>query len=339
MKLQILVVSLFLSLSLAAQTKLDWQNVDSDYGPLPASMHVYFSDQKIDTAPFRAFYVVAKLKDKSLDFTTDTTLARRLTPSQFFERNNKPLVVVNGTFFSFESNRNLNIVVKDGNILAHNVNAIKASAKDTQNFPHRPPAYYYPFRSAIGINRKGDADVARIYSDSSLSYAYVNNHMVSGITGNSANPGMKELKRYPVMRGCIPFISFSKKNKPWYKWKVETAIGGGPMLVQKNEINITNNEERMFTGKAINDKHPRTAMGYTNDNRLIILVVEGRNPKAGGASLVQLAQIMKDLGCVEALNLDGGGSSCLLVNGKETIKPSDKESQRPVPAVFMVRAK
>jgi exopolysaccharide biosynthesis protein len=41
---------------------------------------------------------------------------------------------------------------------------------------------------------------------------------------------------------------------------------------------------------------------------------------------------------VEALNLDGGGSSCMLVYGKETIKPSDKK-QRAVPAVFMIREK
>jgi len=43
------------------------------------------------------------------------------------------------------------------------------------------------------------------------------------------------------------------------------------------------------------------------------------------------------LGCVEALNLDGGGSSCLLINGIETIKPSDKEGERPVPGVFIVK--
>ena len=75
---------------------------------------------------------------------------------------------------------------------------------------------------------------------------------------------------------------------------------------------VTNNEERIFVGKAINDKHPRTAMGYTKDNKLIILVTEGRNPDAHGATLIQEAQIFKDLGCIEALNLDGGGSSCLL---------------------------
>ncbi|HKO81064.1 MAG TPA: phosphodiester glycosidase family protein, partial [Chitinophagaceae bacterium] len=66
---------------------------------------------------------------------------------------------------------------------------------------------------------------------------------------------------------------------------------------------------------------------------------EGRNPGiAEGVTLVQLAQIFKDLGCWEALNLDGGGSSCMLVSGKETIKPSDKK-QRPVPAVFIIKRK
>ena len=70
---------------------------------------------------------------------------------------------------------------------------------------------------------------------------------------------------------------------------------------------------------------------------MIVLVVEGRNPgKAEGADLIQLATILKDLGCIEAINLDGGGSSCMLINGKETIKPSDKEGQRPVPAVLVV---
>ena len=123
------------------------------------------------------------------------------------------------------------------------------------------------------------------------------------------------------------------------KWKMQTAIGGGPVLLQNGEVKITNNEELKFAGKAINDKHPRTAMGYTKNNKLIVLVIEGRNPGiAEGATLLQLAQIFKNLGCWEALNLDGGGSSCMLVNGKQTISPSDKK-QRPVPAVFMIKRK
>ena len=57
---------------------------------------------------------------------------------------------------------------------------------------------------------------------------------------------------------------------------MKTAIGGGPVLLQNGEIKITNDEEIIFAGKAINDKHPRTAMGYTKDNKLIILVVRGK---------------------------------------------------------------
>ena len=111
------------------------------------------------------------------------------------------------------------------------------------------------------------------------------------------------------------------------------------MLVQKGEQHITNDQEQMFPGKAINDRHPRTAIGYTKDQKLIILVVEGRNKGiAEGASLIHLANILISLGCVEALNMDGGGSSCLLINGKETIKPSDKEGQRKVPAALFVNS-
>ncbi|HCL04570.1 MAG TPA: hypothetical protein DHW64_00730 [Chitinophagaceae bacterium] len=66
---------------------------------------------------------------------------------------------------------------------------------------------------------------------------------------------------------------------------------------------------------------------------------EGFPGKAEGATLTQVAQLLKGIGCTEALNLDGGGSSCLLINGKETITPSDKTGQRAVPAVFMVRSR
>ena len=89
-----------------------------------------------------------------------------------------------------------------------------------------------------------------------------------------------------------------------------------------------------------NDRHPRTAMGYTEDGKLIILVIEGRHPGiAEGANLKEEAALLLSLHCYEALNLDGGGSSCMLINGKETIKPSDKEGERPVPGVFIIRRK
>ena len=316
--------------------QIKWHNVDSLYQPLPKSVHVFYTDQSIDTGTLRAFYVIADLKDKKLHFTTDTTYKRRLTPSQFFQKNNEPLVVVNGTFFSFETNKNLNIVVKHGKTIAYNRFAYPGKGKDSVN-------KYYAFRGAIGINKKRNADVAWTYSgyDSCCGAKYVSAYEWPLLPTNLKQSHVDAIP----LNFSTRFDSVLKKPGNFFKngrssnWKVQTAIGGGPVLVQQGKLVITNEEENMFPGKAINDKHPRTAMGYTKDNKLIILVTQGRSESSGGATLIQEAQILKDLGCVEALNLDGGGSSCLLVNGKETIKPSDKEGQRAVPAVFIIRKK
>jgi exopolysaccharide biosynthesis protein len=81
-------------------------------------------------------------------------------------------------------------------------------------------------------------------------------------------------------------------------------------------------------------------MGYTIDGDLIVMVIQGRMKGiAVGATLTETALLFKQLGCEGAINLDGGGSSCMLINGKETIKPSDPTGQRPVPAVFYVAIK
>jgi hypothetical protein len=311
--------------------QLKWKNVDSLYQPLPSSIHVYFTNESIDTAPFRAYYLIADLKDKKIEFTADTTYKRRLTPSQFFEKDNQPLVVVNCTFFSFETNRNLNVVIKNKKVVSYNIQTINGRGKDTFTYRH-------PFGSAIGISKKRTADVAWLYTDSSMKKTYkLASPIEIPVSDSFHSMNLNSLVK--IQTRFTFFDVFYKTHLRFTKWKMQTAVGGGPVLLQQGEIKITNNEELKFVGKAINNKHPRTAMGYTKDGKLIILMIEGRNDIAHGATLIQEAQIFKDLGCWEALNLDGGGSSCLLVNGKETIKPSDKEGQRPVPAVFIIKQK
>jgi exopolysaccharide biosynthesis protein len=314
-------LSLFVFSSYHSFAQVKWQNVDSLYQPLPKTVHVYFTDNAIDTGKFKAFYLIADLKDKKLHFTTDTSFKRRLTPTQFYEKNEQPAIVVNGTFFSFQTNQNLNVVVKDGKLVSYNSSTIDGRGKDTFTYRHT-------FNSALGISEKRKADVAWLITDSSYRYSFGSQFPINPLKDSIQIPQLK----YLLQKTSVP------QHKGFKKWKMKTAIGGGPVLLQNGEIKITNNEELKFAGTAINDKHPRTSMGYTIDNKLIILVIEGRNPQAGGATLTQEAAILRDLGCIEALNLDGGGSSCLLINGKETIKPSDK-TQRPVPAVFIIRRK
>jgi Phosphodiester glycosidase len=296
----------------AAQVK--WVNADADFGPLPANFHVYKTTDSLDGKPFIAYYAEATLKDKKLHFTADTTYKRRLTPQQFFEKNAQPLLVVNTTFFSFATNQNLNVVIKEGKLVSYNVHSIAGKGKDTLTYRH-------PLGSAIGISKKRKADVAWLFADSGTKKPYMFQVPFTVETDSFANIRRRNYRILTAER-----------------WKMQTAVGGGPVLVQNGEIKITNNEELKFSGKTgLTDKHPRTAMGYTADGRLIIMVIQGRSANAAGATLVQEAQLLKELGCVEALNLDGGGSSCMLINGKPTISVSDKEGQRPVPAVFIIK--
>jgi hypothetical protein len=322
------IAMLCFSVSSMAQEKMKWVNVDSAFGPLPSSVHVFRSTDLIEGKPNIAYYVIADLKDKDLHFTADTTLGRRLTPKQYYERNEKPLVVVNTTFFSFATNQNLNTVIKDGKQVGFTVHTIAGKGNDTLTYRH-------PFGSAIGISKKRKADVAWLYTDSAAKFPVAWNRPIESLKDSNykLHPSEKEIQR-----------QIRKLDREWNqtgaKWKMQTAVGGGPVLIRDGQVSISNNEELKFAGNAINDKHPRTAMGYTKDNKLIILVIEGRNPGvAEGASLTQEALMLQQLGCWEALNLDGGGSSCLLVNGKETIWPSDKGVERPVPAVFIISQK
>ncbi len=315
--------------SLFAQQK--WVNVDTAFGVLPKDFHVYKTTDDLDGKPFIAYYAEAKLKDKELDFTTDTTYRRRLTPAKFFEKNNAPLLVVNTTFFSFETNQSLNVVIKDGKVIGYNIHSIPMKGKDTFQYRH-------PIGSAIGINKKREADIAWIFTDSSKRYSYANQRPFLAIKNSSPVFPFRAIRS---MRTAVTFLHDEPKKKDFkksfHKWKMRTAVGGGPVLVQYGRIHITNEEELKFPGKAINDAHPRTCMGYTADGRLIVMVIQGRYPNAAGATLKQEAQLLVDLGCVEALNLDGGGSSCMLINGKETIKPSSDGVERPVPAVFIIK--
>lgn len=300
----------------AVQSQVRWVNVDSLYQPLPTSVHVYRTTDPLDGKPNIAYYVSIELKDKLLDFTTAIGEGKRYTPTQYFERSAKhPLLVMNTTFFEFVHNSNLNIVMSEGKMLAYQQHSLAGRGKDTLTYRH-------PFGSAIGIDKKRRADVAWLYTDTALRLPYASQQPVAFFKDSVAD----HTSTFMLQKGHFK------------KWKMKTAVGGGPVLVQQGEIMITNNQELKFGGKAIDDKHPRSAMGYTADGKLIFMAIEGRFPgKAEGASLTQTALLLKEVGCIEALNLDGGGSSCLLINGKETIQPSDKGGQRPVPAVFMVK--
>jgi hypothetical protein len=105
-------------------------------------------------------------------------------------------------------------------------------------------------------------------------------------------------------------------------------VGGVPVLVHQGKVIEDFGEEQIPASFA--RRHPRTAVGFRQDGTWIFVVVDGRQPSLSvGMTLTELANLLRDLGCSEALNLDGGGSSTLVLQGNIMNSPSDGR-ERPV---------
>ena len=111
---------------------------------------------------------------------------------------------------------------------------------------------------------------------------------------------------------------------------VETAVGGGPVLIRDSKV-------EQFTG--YQPRHPRTAIGW-NDMSFFLLVVDGRQDGLSiGMTFPELAEFMLKLGCSEAMNLDGGGSSTFWLGGKIMNSPSDRRERRIANGLILLQKK
>jgi exopolysaccharide biosynthesis protein len=113
-----------------------------------------------------------------------------------------------------------------------------------------------------------------------------------------------------------------------------SAIGGGPRLITNGEVQIA---EEGFSHSLVNKRQPRTAIGYDDNNRLIVLVVDGRTEYFSiGMTLKELADELKQAGATQAINLDGGGSSTIYFNGQIRNYPSDGQERGLANAILIV---
>lgn len=111
----------------------------------------------------------------------------------------------------------------------------------------------------------------------------------------------------------------SNCNVDWTQ--VDQAVGGGPWLVKDGQVYMDYKAEG-FKSDFSRTSHPRTAIGVTPDNKLLIVTIDGRQSFSSGMPLPKLAEAMKMLGAYQAINLDGGGSTALSVRGTIVNSPS-----------------
>ena len=148
----------------------------------------------------------------------------------------------------------------------------------------------------------------------------------------------------PLMRDTLVLSAGSKVApllagvKPGDKVKLSTAttptltgcnlaLGGGPALVR-------NGQPVAFKG--IQPRHPRVALGWNKDSYFLV-EVDGRQKNSVGMSFPELVTYMIQLGCTEAINLDGGGSATMWVYGNVMNSPSEGHERPAANALIVVR--
>lgn len=231
------------------------------------------------------------------------------TPSEIYDNfrsdTEEPAIVINGGYFAGTTSMSLAVI--DGSARCNNATSI--------NWPNdeQYQCTVYPVRSAIGQMDDGSFEIQWTYCVDQSSRKQT--AFPSALDNDEQTQTfMKEPPTAEAYNG-IP-------------WNPEEAVGGGPRIVQKGQ-NVA--EENYWAevldsgGTAGLSRQPRTGIGYTEDGKLIMIVCDGRGMNgSSGFTLSELAEKFITLGAVDAMNLDGGGSSAMVgKDGTVLNRPSD----------------
>jgi hypothetical protein len=280
---------------------MTWEAVDSLNARLPAAVRVYAG--RNDWIPLRAWYVHVEPGASGVEtrvLVSDDPADRRETVSSFAQEPGA-CVAMNGGYFAMD----LTPTLHAGLLVTHD----SLAAPATRNVVRDSIAYPVA-RAAIGFTSNGEIEIMWATSEADTVFAWARPY--------ANGPGR-------------PADAGRRRGRPW---EVRDALGAGPMLLMDGQLRVTADEE-VFFGTSIPAVHPRTAAGRTADGALVLLVVDGRQPESRGVSLEELAAIMRDLGAVDALNLDGGGSSSLVVLGTLLNRPTGGDVAREVMSAFV----
>lgn len=203
------------------------------------------------------------------------------------------VAAVNGGYFS--GNSSYSAVVDDGVYYARNVTSLNRGG---QSYP--------VLRSGFTLSDEGQADVHWIYQFDTSNEVYVYNE--------------------PLAYGASDPTPLPQPTKDDGQLTTpKLVIGGGPTLVKNGAENLTYDQEIFWgSGVEVGDYRPRTAVCATADDKVIMLV-------AKNFKLSLLPELMIDLGCEAAMNLDGGGSTAMALNGNTVY-----DQGRAVPTALMI---
>jgi exopolysaccharide biosynthesis protein len=182
-----------------------------------------------------------------------------------------------------------------------------------------------------------------IKNGGSVDYIKVNGSLVNENRLDKNNKRARHQQAAVVIENGALTIKKWDGNANWEQSLTEKDVmNSGPLLLYNQQI------EELDTTAFTKLRHPRSAVGIKADGKVILLTVDGRQENSAGMSLPELTKLMKWLGCVSAINLDGGGSTTLwvssapengVVNYPSDNKKWDHQGTRKVANVILLKKK
>ncbi len=292
--------------------QLEWKTMNAVNSTLPAEIRAYETNSQLNGRNFKAWYVIADLSTGNIELkTVMSSTARKPSAHSTALSSETVYAITNGGYFGYNGSTavSYSLVIDRGQKLADNIAALT-----------RGGISYYVTRGVFGVTQQQQPLIKWVFGNSAYDIPSPN------VEGETPQP--------------TPTASFPAASSPLNAY---SAIGGAPVLLKEGRLVFdftttstgkyrTNYELLQTDIFSTSARPPRTVIGSTADNKIILFVCDGRQSISDGATLIELAQVLKGIGCVSALNLDGGGSSAIIAGGTLLNKPSDG-TERAVPSV------
>jgi len=283
--------------------QLSWNRLSKS--TLPPEIELYETTSKLNGSKFHAWYAIGDLSTNKIEVRVHIPSSPATIDTQSASFNGACYLLVNGGYFYNGNHTGIAVI---NSIKTGSVSAVRGSLKTSDTEYN---SMYNVTRGTFGVDTSGKPNVVWTGTDASNNVFYFDRPL----------PSVKGENKYGTVTNENPTSATS--------WNPKYALSAGPVLLKDKKIPFDFTETSKGTDYYLSNYEiipydifgpnvtpDRTAIGYREDGKIIIFICDGRITTSNGATLTELAQIMKGLGCVGAINLDGGGSTGMVVGNE-----------------------
>lgn len=277
-----------------------------DYAGLADGIEIYKTTSQLNGRNFNAWYAVADPSKIDFKVLYPEAVGAKKTIAAQAEAAEGTQVLINGAIYG---NYNIGVIITEGKMTQQWQGEIEGCYWGTDN------QLYQLTRPIIGVDENGKAGAYWVGVPQQGTFYYY----------DRPQPNVVGQAKYGKVSATSP--------APAVEWNPYYAISCGPMVLYDGKVCADNSmvdDKRYYTNfecwdeSGVYSAHPdRTAVGVTADGKIVLFICDGRIDASQGAYIKELGPIMKSIGCVHAMNLDGGGSTGMWVNGTGMINYKD----------------